>query len=91
MQSSLRLTHSIVQSECYHFHSNNCNITFFFLLVLKPEKREKPSNTLLIAVAKYIFLIKKVLSSAHAMYRKLWLNIQDFNIITFFNQSKSYF
>ena len=90
MPSSLRLTHSIVQSECYHFHSNNCNITFF-LLVLKPEKREKPSNTLLIAVAKYIFLIKNVLLSAHAMYRKLWLNIQDFNIITCFNQSKSYF
>ena len=57
--SSLRLTHSIVQSKFYPFHSNNCNITFFFIS-FKTRKKRKTIKYFIDCCCKiYICLSKK--------------------------------
>ena len=48
-------------------------ISHFALLILSPEKRENLSNVLITSVADFSFLRKKVVRSAYAEYKNVWL------------------
>ena len=74
--TSLRLTHSIPQSASFTpFSTPISAILHFALLILRPEKKKKKPNVFYDFCCRIYIFYEKVVSSAYAVYRKLWLNI----------------
>ena len=79
--------------EINTFHTTDCQFypfqhttpwDFEFCFVnIKTRKKEKKSNVFMISVAEFTFFIKNIVSSAQAVYRKLWLNIFRPSILLF--------
>ena len=80
----LRLTHSIPQSASFTpFSKAILAISHFALLILIPENREKVIKFFYDFSYRIHIFHKKVVSSAYAVYRKLWLNIFRPSILLF--------
>ena len=76
MTSLLRLTHSIPQSASFTPSSTPIpTILHFALLILRPKKKRKRIKCFYDFYCRFYIFLKKFVSSAYALYTKLWLNV----------------